>query len=154
MPHLKATHSVWRSWLTGFLYHLWDGVNVSFILLMCSHTLIHSALLNLLSHPLFPSTDIQCTLKMTEADHCATEAPLPQLSGKGSSMLGELMGCCKEGRVLISTPHTCALGRAGIHKARWDKWLVWQFLPFVCCRWSCWRDCHGAVLSWLSSWTC
>lgn len=26
--------------------------------------------------------------------------------------------------------------------------------PFVCCRWSCWRCCHGAVLSWQSSWTC
>lgn len=26
--------------------------------------------------------------------------------------------------------------------------------PFLSCRWSCWRCCRGAVLSWQSSWTC
>lgn len=45
-------------------------------------------------------------------------------------------------------------GKSGIDKAVWDKWPVRRSLLFVCCRWSCWRDFHCTVLSWLSSWTC
>lgn len=47
--------------------------------------------------------------------------PLPWLSGNGSSMLSELLGCCEGGRVLITPPHRCMLGKGGIHKAVWDS---------------------------------
>lgn len=50
--------------------------------------------------------------------------PLLWLSGNGSSMLGELLGCCEESRGLITPPHRRMLGKGGIHKAVGDKCLV------------------------------
>lgn len=97
----------------------WSEDGVPLILLMWSHTPMHSALVRLLGHPLFTGTDIQCTLKWLKLI-----GPPPWLSGNGSSVLGELLGCCEGGRALISPPHKCTLGRAGIHKARWDKGLA------------------------------
>lgn len=50
----------------------WSEYDVPFILLMCSHTPMHPAPLCLPGHPLFPSTDIQCTLKQLKLTHCST----------------------------------------------------------------------------------
>lgn len=152
MAHLKATHGIWGSWLTVLPYRLWDVVNMM-SLSLCSraHTPRRTQPCYVYWVTLFFPVQI---FSVFWNGWSWPIAPLPWFSGNGSSMLGELLGCCEEGRVLISPPHKHTLGRAGIRKARWDMWLVWQSLPFVCCRWSCWRDCHGAVLSWLSSWTC
>lgn len=67
---------------------------------------------------------------------------------------GWAVGMLWGGQSAHTPPHSCMLGKGGIHEAVRDKWPVWWSLLSVRCRWSCWRDCRCTVLSWLSSWTC
>lgn len=82
-----------------------DGCDGHFILFMCSDTSMHSALL---CHTLFLSTDIQHTLKWFKLTYWSTALAFK----KWFFMLGELLRY-EEGRVLITPPHRCMLGKVG-----------------------------------------